>query len=82
MSTKSSWFLTDDDEHWYLDVMDDSLNLEINIDATEMIHEIKDVRINNKKLFITLKPGTALYDMLLKIMQKPPVIQRGERWTT
>jgi len=62
MSSKSSIFLTKDNEHWYHDCMDDSITIEI--DKSNIQSDYSD----DKDLIIEIKPDCDLWNYLSELI--------------
>lgn len=60
MSSKISLFLTNDDEHWYLDVNDNSITLEFDKKNIEILSNDK------YELVIEVKKGSELWNNIIK----------------
>ena len=62
MSTKCSLFLTEDNEHWYHDVMDDSFTIEI--DKKNLQDDFSD----SDDIILEIKEGSQLHECLMHMM--------------
>jgi len=58
MSTKSTIFLTNDNEHFYNECLDDSIVLEFDKENIEILTN------NDDDLVVSVKKGSELYDIL------------------
>lgn len=56
MSTKSTIILSDANEHWYHDCIDDTITLEIGREHA--------IEIDEEGTFVTIKKGTALFNAI------------------
>ena len=63
MSTKSSIFLTNDQEHCYVDTTDNTIVLEMDRENIKIIH------LDDDDLIVEIKPGCELYDLINSIKQ-------------